>query len=541
MYRKIAKQITDKKWVLPTHLINYLLTGEFMKDTELLELKHDFINKPNNEVTVVEWLLNFLKGKFIAVKDTEANGDRHELYFKILDIYEPVNDDFALQLISGLITDLITRFNQKFEYEPPKQEGELEPVYEELEKEYKANIAKRKSKHKFLISCNNHSKLIAIFKLIKTRKEINRTPKDIEVPANILPLQNGIFDLDKKTFRNYSDTDIITYKIPIYFHQEMTECPRFMGLLKDWTNGDKEYIDYIQEFLGFLLSGKTSERHFWFVYGPGGTGKSTFLGIVARLLGNFFITAPKGFLLESFGKEDRKIFPSLENKRAIIINEIGFQSKWDSEGIKSWTGDPQVSERVLYTNSAKKIKPTGKLIFCGNGKPDASSFDCGLFERIEILPFTNVISKEKRLQCKSTDTEVFINDLIETEGSAILNWAIEGYKVYEQRRLYTTPRILNEAKSEYQNEVDVIAEWVESNTKEGYASFRQLYNDYCEWCKRNNRYCISPKKANEYFSSKWGKPKRIRINGELSKAAMYGVGLRIANVNESFGKFNDID
>jgi len=517
----------------------------------VIEIKRNFLNKPNNEATIVDWIEKYLEGRFIAVKGVNVNGDRHDMYYRIVcdknneipinDIFEQVNDDFILQLLSEMITDLIELFS-KVNYDEPKKDDSLEEDYEYLVKDYKRSMANKKAKLKFLVSCGNHSRLMSILKLLKTRRSINRTPRDIIVPANLLPLNNGIFDLDTKTFRMFRYEDTITQKVSLNYNKEMFNRPRHQKLLDDWTNGDKEYQEYLQEFVGFLLSGKISERHFWFVYGPPGTGKSTFLEIIKRLLGPFYKLAPPNFMLKSLNKDDdRKVLPSLSGKRMIRVDEVSSDVAWNAEAIKAWSGDVEMGERLLYTNGSLDVVTSGKLVFVGNTKPDAESFNQALFERLVVLPFTNYIPIEQRLSEKSTNMVEFVDKLIAEEGEAILNWAIEGYEKFKTNKLLKVPKVILDAKSEYQTESNAILEWANNNTKPGFSSFKQLYNDYCQWCKQNNRRFLASKKTKEYFVSRWGKPERIWLDGKLSSAEMYKIGLRTANVNESFGKFTDID
>jgi len=225
----------------------------------------------------------------------------------------------------------------------------------------------------------------------------------------------------------------------------------------------------------------------------------------------------------------------------IRVDEVSSDVAWNAEAIKAWSGDVEMGERLLYTNGSLDVVTSGKLVFVGNTKPDAESFNQALFERLVVLPFTNYIPIEQRLSEKSTNMVEFVDKLIAEEGEAILNWAIEGYEKFKTNKLLKVPKVILDAKSEYQTESNAILEWANNNTKPGFSSFKQLYNDYCQWCKQNNRRFLASKKTKEYFVSRWGKPERIWLDGKLSSAEMYKIGLRTANVNESFGKFTDID
>jgi len=73
---------------------------------------------------------------------------------------------------------------------------------------------------------------------------------------------------------------------------EFGECPRWQAFLGDITRGDKELGKFLQRMVGYCLTGDTREHALFFLYGNGANGKSTFLNVVTRILGDYAIDAP---------------------------------------------------------------------------------------------------------------------------------------------------------------------------------------------------------------------------------------------------------
>jgi putative DNA primase/helicase len=53
------------------------------------------------------------------------------------------------------------------------------------------------------------------------------------------------------------------------------------------TGKDDKLMQYLQRAVGYSLSGETKEQLFFFLYGLGNNGKSTFVIIIRRLTGDY--------------------------------------------------------------------------------------------------------------------------------------------------------------------------------------------------------------------------------------------------------------
>ena len=66
-------------------------------------------------------------------------------------------------------------------------------------------------------------------------------------------------------------------------------CPQWLKFLNEATHGDQELIRFLQQWLGYCLTGSIREHAFVFVYGDGGNGKGVFLNVAAK---SWAITQP---------------------------------------------------------------------------------------------------------------------------------------------------------------------------------------------------------------------------------------------------------
>lgn len=65
------------------------------------------------------------------------------------------------------------------------------------------------------------------------------------------------------------------------------DCPGWLAFLEEATRADYSLIDFLQRWCGYCLTGDIREHALAFVYGPGGTGKTTFLNVTSGILNDY--------------------------------------------------------------------------------------------------------------------------------------------------------------------------------------------------------------------------------------------------------------
>ena len=109
-------------------------------------------------------------------------------------------------------------------------------------------------------------------------------------------VMNGTVDLATGELRQHSRDDYITVVAPVKFDPD-ARCPRFMQYLRTTFCGKPDLIDFVRQFSGYCLTGKTDAQIMALFYGPTGTGKSQFAKIMLRILGEYAWQAPSDLLL----------------------------------------------------------------------------------------------------------------------------------------------------------------------------------------------------------------------------------------------------
>ena len=107
----------------------------------------------------------------------------------------------------------------------------------------------------------------------------------------LLGTPNGVIDLHTGRLRQGRPEDMITLAVRVAYDPS-AKCPEWKKFIKQICRGDKELIRYVQRALGYSLTGLTTEQVWFLLYGTGANGKSTFINVLAHVLGDHAKTIP---------------------------------------------------------------------------------------------------------------------------------------------------------------------------------------------------------------------------------------------------------
>jgi putative DNA primase/helicase len=81
--------------------------------------------------------------------------------------------------------------------------------------------------------------------------------------------------------------DVLVSKALSVGYSPEAKCPIFLNFLNDVFESDQELISFVQQAIGYSLTGSTSEQCLFIMIGDGANGKSTFINVINRLLGSY--------------------------------------------------------------------------------------------------------------------------------------------------------------------------------------------------------------------------------------------------------------
>lgn len=258
-------------------------------------------------------------------------------------------------------------------------------------------------------------------------------------------------------------------------------CPRWEAFLEQILP-DAEVRHFLQVSAGYWLTGDTSAQCFWFLYGSGANGKSTFLETLYHLGGDYALRANAMLSLAPNGRDPAHELSQLPGVRLLVGSEVADGMKLNEVLVKDITGGDTLTARVLY-RPYFTFRPVAKLVMFGNHRPTISGTDGGMWRRVRLVPFTTVIPPEQR--------DPHLQRALLAELPGILNWALRGLAHYHRHGLPTPPAVLAATES-YREDSDPLGEFLAEHTEkvpdmDARVLLNDLYKRYGQWCEDSGR------------------------------------------------------
>src|SRR5215211_988224 len=192
-----------------------------------------------------------------------------------------------------------------------------------------------------------------------------------------------------------SRSDYLTQRAGCKVAPPGTPHPIWTAFLNRITNGDAKLIAFLQRYIGYCLTGDVSEHVFIFVYGTGANGKSTFIGTIQAIFGDYATVADMATFLASNNDRHPTELAKLRGARLVIATETQAGRAWDEAKIKAITGGEKQTARFMRQDFFD-FDPTFKLLISGNHKPHLRNVDEAMRRRLLLVPFTVQIPKAER-------------------------------------------------------------------------------------------------------------------------------------------------
>ena len=296
---------------------------------------------------------------------------------------------------------------------------------------------------------------------------------DIVNRSGLLNLKNGILNLETGEFMDHSPGLFSTIQSDVAFDPSATWHLWKKFLDEVLPELDKQLL--LCEIFGYCLTTSIAYHKAFFFLGEGANGKSVVMAVLEALAG---IENCSALMLSDLRERFR--LAELDGRLINIVSEVEAKSLVDDAKFKSIVaGDPQVGERK--NQDPFKFRPFAKWIVACNSLPATRDRSYGYERRIVILPFEKTVPKEER-------NPNLAKELIESELSGILNWAIGGYRRLQENKAFTIPQASKEALDEYKEQIDPILTFIYehlSRTETGGTLLKKINRIYRMWAEEN--------------------------------------------------------
>ncbi|MFZ2277036.1 MAG: phage/plasmid primase, P4 family [Prosthecobacter sp.] len=312
--------------------------------------------------------------------------------------------------------------------------------------------------------------------------------KQLDADSWLLGVDNGTLDLRTGQLVETPAEAYVTRGMETAF-DPLATCPLWEAFIERVTRGYDGLAEFIQRSVGYSLTGLTVEHLFWFLYGDGNNGKSTFIETLQKLFGEYGIRASEKLLsLSKHGADTpQNEIAALHGGRILFGSETKEGDRLNEKFIKDLTGGDTVYGRSLWKEGVQ-FAPTCSLWMFGNHKPSISGTDRGIWRRVQLIPFTATLTAE--------EIDLDLKDKMKAvELPGILNWAIRGLRQWQGAMSVGgsklgAPCCVTGATSEYRKDQDTLGLFLDEHvvTVAGARTKKaDLYMEYRLWATDNGQ------------------------------------------------------
>jgi putative DNA primase/helicase len=322
------------------------------------------------------------------------------------------------------------------------------------------------------------ARIASMLKLVRSESNCHAEPREFNLENWLLPVSNGTLDLKAGKILLPDPKNKFTRVSPVRFDAART-CPKWELFLSQ-VLPDAEVRAFIQQYVGYCLTGDVSARLMLVCIGTGRNGKSLFLRVLADLLGvGEFATVPSGeLLLASQNAQHPTEFTSLFGARVAVLSEIRKGRQWDEEKLKKLTGNDIIACRKMGEDWWS-YTPTCKLIVATNTKPRVADVTDSFWDRIALVPFS--------VRIRDEEEDKALLPKLRGELSGILNWALKGCASYVRQGGFKLPPACVEARDSYRRDEDQLGECLNDVlvlTPLGRVSNEEVTRLVGDWCAK---------------------------------------------------------
>lgn len=251
-------------------------------------------------------------------------------------------------------------------------------------------------------------------------------PRSID-PKDVLACRNGLLNVRTRELFALTPAFFNQVSVPFAYDETAPEPKEWLAFLADVWGSDPDAIEVIQEWFGYILSGRTDQQKILFIIGPPRSGKGTIGRVLTELIGapNVASTTPTD-LPTDFG------LAALMGKSLAIMADARTPAQGNEglvERLLTISGEDQVNVKRKYRDDWIGRLPV-RFLLMSNDLPGFRDASGAIVSRLSIVKMTksNLGNEDKGLFGR-----------LVAELPSILNWALTGLDRLNERGRFKEP------------------------------------------------------------------------------------------------------
>ncbi len=332
---------------------------------------------------------------------------------------------------------------------------------------------------------------------------------------HILCFTNGVIDFNERRFRQGLPEDYTSKctNIPYVKHDPVKDKEIIEEILcfMEQLFPVQELRHYMWDHAASVLLGKNTNQTFNIYTGAGRNGKSKFVELMSKILGEYKGTVPVTLITQkrnSIGSTSSEIVQLMGTRYAVMQEpSVGDQI---NEGImKEITGGDPIQGRALFKDTVTFI-PQFKLVVCTNTLFDIKSNDDGTWRRIRVCDFMSLFTETPVEGDESKPYQFKVDKNIDIKfeqwKTVFMSMLIE--RAYKTGGDVIDCKLVMAKSNNYRMNQDHYAEFIKTHIKkdpEGIVKEKDIYEQFKDWwALHEGRKVPKGKELFDYITKQFG-------------------------------------
>jgi len=268
-----------------------------------------------------------------------------------------------------------------------------------------------------------------------------------------IPLKNGWYNIEEEELQEPNPDKFITNSMPIEYDPD-AECPKIKEFMHEVV--DDESVPILQEMAGYCMYRGYPIAKAFMLLGGGKNGKSTFLDLLIKFLGEENVATPSLHRLVTKQNAAARLYGKLANINA----DLSSRKLPGTGNFKRLTGNDTMEGRRLY-ETGFEFKNYAKLIYAANNLPGTTETTDAFFRRWVIVKFPYKFTDNPNDGHKDKEPNKLDELTTDEELAGFFNWALEGLQRVLDNGEFTKSSTIEETKERWMSQTNPIEMFLE--------------------------------------------------------------------------------
>jgi putative DNA primase/helicase len=245
--------------------------------------------------------------------------------------------------------------------------------------------------------------------------------------GQVISCKNGLLDLSTRAIHDHTPALFNVVSVPFIYRAGAAEPTEWLDFLASVWPDDPDSVALLQEYVGYVLSGRTDMQKMLLLIGPTRSGKGTIARMLTELIGRGHVAGPTlASLGTNFG-----LSPLIGKPLAIISDaRLGdTPSHTVVERLLSITGEDMLTVDRKFREPWSGKLPA-RFVILSNELPKFKDSSGAIANRLLILQMTeSFLGREDRT----------LDERLRAELPGILTWALAGLDRLVRNGRFTVP------------------------------------------------------------------------------------------------------